>query len=881
MHKLIFSIVAALSFNTSLIVAQNNIFRSSKKQKSETESPTPVLTHQDIKVLPRKTVDRTTPDKTIDILHMDLSVRFDFDNHNCYGKQTLQLTSYFYPTDTIVLDAKNMVFSGLDIVDLQGRQWLFLTDYDKKTLRIKLEKKLSRADTLLVTISYIAMPDLQEKGGSKAIRDQKGLYFMNTDYSEPHKPIQLWTQGETESNSCWFPFIDKPHEKFTSKLTILIPDSMTTLSNGLLTSSHKSGNMRTDVWENDLPMSGYLTMMAIGNFKISSETWRDINVDYYLEPSYAPFASGIFKHTTEMLEFFSQRLGVLYPWQKYAQVVVRDFVSGAMENTSATLHGDFVQKNARELIDNHNDGIIAHELFHQWFGDLVTCESWSHLVINEGFAAYGEQLWFENKYGKDAGLKYAHNSLNRYLRYMDNNNGHPIVDFAYRDKEDMFSPVTYQKGARVLNLLRAELGDDAFFKSLQTFLVQHSFQAAQIDDLRRAVENTTGRDLRPFFHQWFLRNGHPRIEIKYTYIDSNDLLRVDVRQLQKNDFDLFSFPLTFRVTQGLESRSYKFQIDKEHEHFFVKKINPEDKQRIDVFVDPDATFLGEIIDQKPFFNHILTYNRAVSYIEKIRSLQAMKDLQNNNDSVRFTLLSAINDSDEDIRHKALEWIDWTNQNNINAVAEILENIAKSDPSPQVKAKAIGILHRFSNPKYLPMMMILSFDSSYSVAGKALQCVHTLAPDEAYRIAQQIKNDVKGELLEACLLIFSKNGNENDISFFENQLMMCFKSQRAKVMEHYVNLIIKLDNESYTNNALLLLKERAQKDSNPKVRATAITLIDLIRKNYIQVAKTSNDGDLILLYKQNASNIESTLTEIIQNEQDVEVINLLKIDGVKK
>jgi aminopeptidase N len=428
----------------SLIIACSPSRKTARYFKQKEAEQLQIKLH-DVRITPTRKDDfRTTPRKIIDILHMDLAVQFNWENHTCIGKETLWLKPYFYETDSIILDAKNMIFDKIIVTDQHNNNIMYLTNYDKKNLHLKLEKKVSKYDTIKLELSYKANPDEKESHGSKAIKDDKGLYFVNTNKQEPFKPMQLWTQGETEANSCWFPTIDKPHEKFTSKLAMTVENQFTTLSNGLLINSTSEGNMRTDVWENKQPMSAYLTMMAVGNFIATKDQWNGKEVSYYLEPAYSPYARNIFKNTIEMMQYYSDRLGVTYPWDKYAQVVVRDYVSGAMENTSATLHGEFVQKNNRELIDADNDGIIAHELFHQWFGDLVTCESWSHLVLNEGFATYGEQLWLEHKLGKDAALQKSYNTINKYLNYAKNNSDDAIINFNYKDKEDMFNTITYQ-----------------------------------------------------------------------------------------------------------------------------------------------------------------------------------------------------------------------------------------------------------------------------------------------------------------------------------------------------------------------------------------------------------------------------------------------------
>ncbi len=294
-----------------------------------------------------------------------------------YGKEWVTLRPHFYPTDTLRLDAKGMDLNNISIVK-NGKNVPLKFKYDDSlTVAIQLDKVYHNNETYTIYINYTSKPNLLHVKGSAAINDAKGLYFINPDSTEKDKPVQIWTQGETESSSAWFPTIDKPEQKTTDEITMTVPAKYVTLSNGYLASQKVNGDgTRTDTWKMDLPHSPYLFMMAVGDFKIYHDHWRNKEVNYYLEPKYAPYAKQIFGMTPELIEFYSKTLGVDFPWNKYSQIVVRDYVSGAMENTTATLHGEYVQGTPRELLDAYyNDGrsTIAHELFHQWFGDTGTC----------------------------------------------------------------------------------------------------------------------------------------------------------------------------------------------------------------------------------------------------------------------------------------------------------------------------------------------------------------------------------------------------------------------------------------------------------------------------------------------------------------------------
>ena len=361
---------------------------------------------------PAMKIYRETPPKINDLVHTKLDVRFDYKKRFMYGKEWVTLQPALLSNRYLRLDAKGMDIKNISVVK-NGKNIPLKYKYeDSLSLAINLDKVYHNNESYTIYIDYTAKPNLLKAKGSAAINDAKGLYFINPDGTEKDKPTQIWTQGETESSSAWFPTIDKSEQKTTDEISMTVPAKYVTLSNGRLASQKKnSDGTRTDTWKMELPHSPYLFMMAVGDFKIYHDKWRNKEVNYYLEPKYAPYAKEIFGMTPELIEFYSKTLGVDYPWNKYSQIVVRDYVSGAMENTTATLHGEYVQGTHRELIDRYYDAgrsTIAHELFHQWFGDYVTCESWSNLTVNESFADFSETLWAEHKYGKDAGDEHNH-----------------------------------------------------------------------------------------------------------------------------------------------------------------------------------------------------------------------------------------------------------------------------------------------------------------------------------------------------------------------------------------------------------------------------------------------------------------------------------------
>ena len=317
-----------------------------------------------------------------DLLHTILDLSFDWKSETVKGKATLTLTPVFYSQTSLHLDAKNFDVHSITVDDQPVETFQNTGD----EIIITLGSTFKKDQQLKVEIDYSAHPSASGNKPNAAITSDKGLFFIDPQDTIPGKPRQIWSQGETTNNSRWFPTLDQPNERCTQEVILTVADTMLTLSNGLLVSSTAMpGGMRRDDWKLDLPIAPYLTMIAVGQWDKVTDYWRGRPVDYYVDPGYGSSARAIFANTPEMIEFFSRKLGYEYVWPKYDQIVVKDFVSGAMENATATVFGDFVQFHKDDVIeDGTNDYIVAHELFHHWFGDLVTCESWANLTLNEG-----------------------------------------------------------------------------------------------------------------------------------------------------------------------------------------------------------------------------------------------------------------------------------------------------------------------------------------------------------------------------------------------------------------------------------------------------------------------------------------------------------------
>ncbi len=650
--------------------------------------------------------------KKFDLIHTRLEVSFDWENRRMPGKATLQLRPYFYEQDTLVLDAKGFDISAVEIVNGDVTRDARY-DYDGLELRVPLDRKYTRKETLTLKVDYTAKPYEREIGGSAAITEDRGLYFINHDGADPEKPRQIWTQGETEANSCWFPTIDAPNQRSTQEIYITVDDNFTTLSNGDLVYSQVNGDgTRTDYWKMDSSHAPYLFMMAVGEYAVVEDEWNGVPVNYYVEPAYKDYAKDIFGNTPEMMTYFSELLDYPYPWSKYSQIVVRDYVSGAMENTTASVYMEDVQLTRRELLDESYEYIIAHELFHHWFGDLVTCESWSNLTLNEGFASYSEYLWEAYKYGENAAQNKLYQELNTYLSEAETKK-EDLIRFYYKDREEMFDSHSYAKGGLILHMLRDYVGDDAFFASLSHYLKKNKFKDVEVHHLRLAFEEITGEDLNWFFNQWFLAKGHPVLKVEHSYVDSLSLLHVSVSQIQdRNEIPIYRVPVDVEIWQGNTREHQVLWVDKaENEYTFSVS------QRPSLFLfNSDEDIVAEVIHKKDNEELVFQALNAPNAIARLKAYEILAT--DTTGEMNPVFHRGLSDSFDDIKRISIAYAQQDPQLVDEWEEEILKLTAKGHDTG-VRSDALFALYENFGPKYSELYTEAANDSSYLVAGTGL------------------------------------------------------------------------------------------------------------------------------------------------------------------
>jgi aminopeptidase N len=459
------------------------------------------------------------PDRPGQVEHISLDLVLDIPNSSFTGTCAIRLNPVRNAIESLTLDAVDL---KIDRVEIDGTDCAF--NYDGELLHIPVKVNVIAGKILDLVIYY------------GVNNPQRGLYFIHPDEHYPDKPTQVWTQGEDEDSRFWFPCFDYPGQLATSAIRVQVPKDFVAISNGELVEQTVFGEDRVYQWMQKEIHPTYLMTLAVGRFSEISDSWNGKPVTYYVEKGLEASAKLSMGKTPRMIEFFSEKFGYPYPFPKYAQVCVADFIFGGMENTSTTLLMDRCLLDERASLDNFNtESLVAHELAHQWFGDLVVIKHWSHAWIKEGMASYCEVLWTEHEYDKDEAAYYLLGEAQSYLSEDSDRYRRPIVTNIYREAIELYDRHLYEKGACVYHMIRAELGEDLFEKFIQTFVRDNAHKTVETIDLLRAIDKSTGRNLAFLFDQYVYRGGHPDYKVAYSWDGDSNLAKLTVTQTQAKE----------------------------------------------------------------------------------------------------------------------------------------------------------------------------------------------------------------------------------------------------------------------------------------------------------------------------------------------------------
>ena len=459
------------------------------------------------------------PDRPGQVEHVSLDLILDIPNRSFTGTCGIRLNPVRNAIESLTLDAVDL---KIDRVEIDGTNCEF--NYDGELLHIPVKVDVIAGKILDLVIHY------------GVTNPQRGLYFIQPDEHYPDKPTQVWTQGEDEDSRFWFPCFDYPGQLATSAIRVQVPKDFMAISNGELVEQTTFGEDRVYQWMQKEIHPTYLMTLAVGRFVEIADSWNGKPVTYYVEKGFEESAKLSMGKTPQMIEFFSKKFGYPYPFPKYAQVCVADFIFGGMENTSTTLLMDRCLLDERASLDNFNtESLVAHELAHQWFGDLVVIKHWSHAWIKEGMASYCEVLWTEHEYDRDEAAYYLLGEARSYLSEDSSRYRRPIVTNIYREAIELYDRHLYEKGACVYHMIRAELGDELFDRFVHTFVNDNAHKTVETIDLLRAIDKSTGRNLAFLFDQYVYRGGHPDFKVAYSWDGDSKLAKLTVTQTQAKE----------------------------------------------------------------------------------------------------------------------------------------------------------------------------------------------------------------------------------------------------------------------------------------------------------------------------------------------------------
>lgn len=671
-----------------------------------------------------------------DVQHYKLVVGFDWSKGSVAGQNTITLKPFKNGFAEIELDAGEMTIKSVQ--SERGEPLKFRYEGNEK-LFVTLDRAYSAGEQITVTVDYVATP-------------KKGLTFITPTEREPERPFQIWSQGETELNHYWFPCYDHPNDRATSELTATVEEKYQVISNGALVrvQPNPSNKTRTWHWKMDQPFPSYLVSIVVGEFSEVAVKYKGIPITSYVRRDQVDNARLSFSKLPKMMEFFENKLDFAYPYSKYAQVVVRDF-SGGMENITATTLEEKIVYDRRALLDHSPDGLIAHELIHQWFGNMLTCRSWGDLWLNEGFAVLFANLWSEHENGTDEYLYALYQDYETYFRTWAQGNRRPLSTTRFDDPEALFDGITYHRAGSVLAMLRFVLGDEMFWKAVRHYLKKHAWQNVETQELVIAIEEATGQNLQWFFDEWVYRTGHPEFALSTSFDETTRVLKLNVKQTQKPDDkrpwylapQFYTMPVDVAITTPSGEKVHRLLIDQAEKEFTIS------------------------VDSKPLFVNFDRGNRLVKRVKFDRGhqeiarqllrdsdvtgrIRAAVELRATRSESGIAALSeaAVADRFWGVRLEAVE-----------ALAELKSPEARpaflkavKDSDPRVRRAAARALSAYKDPKIAEIFIELTTDASYVVVAEAAQGLAHTGDARAYEVlAALMKQDSWEDTIRAGAL----------------------------------------------------------------------------------------------------------------------------------
>lgn len=693
------------------------------------------------------------PSKSVDVQHYKLELTFDRTNRKVSGVATVSLLPLRARLDSFWLHATNL---DVQSVQTPGKKSLRFTNSGEE-LTIHLDRPRTFDDTVTVVIHYSAFP-------------KKGLYFLSPDSTNPKRHAQIWTQGEDMDNRHWFPCWDFPNDMATSEVIASVPDSWSLLSNGkLLGVQHDRKNKtKTFHWRQQKPHVAYLIMIAAGEYTVFTEKHRDIPIEYYVYNERAEDGRRSLAATPRVLKFMEEATGCPYPWEKYAQIFIDDFMWGGMENTSAVTLNTSYLIDANGMLDFTADDVIAHEAAHQWFGDLVTCRDWTELWLNEGFANYFEALYKKHAKGDDA---FQHELMNQSasILALEHARGRkPVVS------DNSFTTNLYSKGGWVLYMLHNILGDEEFFRAVRHYLRRNAFTSVSTYDFQKSVEEATGRNLDWFFDQWVFKAGHPKLRVTSTWDSTAHALHLRIKQTHSLDSLTGVFVLPFDIECTTTEGSTSTTVWLTQTEQTVTLSLPQ--KPLMVLVDKGMRVLKELSMDVSRDEAIYRLLHAGDAAVRIAAAKLLKEYPADPGAFAALKRAAMTDRYWGVRREAAVYLGTMQDSAVKSVMMEIVN----DASSSVRNAAVTALENFKTADVSRFLRnVLRTDSSYLVRASCLRSlaevdsIHSAALASKYadfeshrdilrRAALQVLRSLKTREALPLAAKYASLGNPGDI-----------------------------------------------------------------------------------------------------------------------
>ncbi len=658
---------------------------------------------------------RAAADRPLDILHIALDLKIDVPDKAVSAKATIDVVA-LREVSSIRFDAVDFDVSSVTLARGEGQPVPIEYINDGESIEVLLGGTALRAGTpATLTINYsISNPE-------------SGLHFFAPTDAEPDTPYVVWSQGESITNRYWIPCFDHPNEMQTTEMIVTTAEGNEVISNGRLVSSKRNGDGTvTFHWLQDKPHVAYLISLIVGEFHLEQETWRGKPIRYYVPQKNRDDVKRSFGNTVRMLEHFSNITGVEYPWDQYAQTCATGF-GGGMENTSATTLGTWTLHDERAHLDFSSDGLVAHELAHQWFGDLVTCKDWSHLWLNEGFASFMTPVWYEYDLGRD---EYDYSMYGKMQSAVKGGKERPVVDRHYDKPGDMFDSRSYPKGASILHMLRRRVGDDMFWRSVKRYLSEFAHRTVETSDLRNVFERVTGRSLERFFYDWTERPGAPSLDVRYEWIEEDKLAKFTLKQTQEDEAFHFPLAIEFHFDNADPVTIKRMIAEKDARFFFPFAEHP-----TMVLIDPHDAVLKELEEHKGRDLWAKQLADAVHVTSRIRAAGHFGEAGGDTD---VELLS------EALQHEkfwgvGVEIAEALGEAGGDSARDaLLSGLGLAHPKVRrACAKELGSFHRDEKVTSALYTLIQEGDPSYRVESAAIESYGKLQPEGALPFLTQL------------------------------------------------------------------------------------------------------------------------------------------------